>query len=61
MPMDTQIKLLRVLEERKITRIGSNEEKPINVRLLAATNADLKQMMEAGIVSRGSLLPDQRR
>ena len=48
MPMDTQIKLLRVLEERKITRIGSNEERPINVRLLAATNADLKQMMEEG-------------
>lgn len=48
MPMDTQIKLLRVLEERKITRIGSNDEKPINVRLLAATNADLKKMMEEG-------------
>ncbi len=48
MPMDTQIKLLRVLEDRKITRIGSNEEKSINVRLLAATNADLKKMMEEG-------------
>ena len=48
MPMETQIKLLRVLEDRMITRIGSNEEKSINVRLLAATNADLKQMMEAG-------------
>ncbi|MCA9025257.1 MAG: sigma-54-dependent Fis family transcriptional regulator [Planctomycetaceae bacterium] len=48
MPMDTQIKLLRVLEDRKITRIGSNDEKSINVRLLAATNADLKQLMEEG-------------
>ncbi|MCA9073425.1 MAG: sigma-54-dependent Fis family transcriptional regulator [Planctomycetaceae bacterium] len=48
MPMDTQIKLLRVLEDRKITRIGSNDEKSINVRLLAATNADLKKMMEEG-------------
>ncbi len=48
MPMQTQIKLLRVLEERKITRIGSNEERPINVRLLAATNADLKKMLEDG-------------
>ncbi len=48
MPMDTQIKLLRVLEDRKITRIGSNDEKTINVRLLAATNADLKKMMEEG-------------
>lgn len=48
MPTETQIKLLRVLEDRKITRIGSNDEKPINVRLVAATNADLKQAMEAG-------------
>jgi two-component system response regulator HydG len=48
MPMDTQIKLLRVLEDRKITRLGSNDEKPVNVRLLAATNADLKGMVETG-------------
>jgi two-component system response regulator HydG len=48
MPMETQIKLLRVLEDRKITRLGSNEEKPVNVRLVAATNANLKQMMESG-------------
>ncbi|MCA9090224.1 MAG: sigma-54-dependent Fis family transcriptional regulator [Planctomycetaceae bacterium] len=48
MPTDTQIKLLRVLEDRKITRVGSNEEKSINVRLVAATNADLKQSMEDG-------------
>ena len=52
MPMETQIKLLRVLEDRKITRLGSNEEKAINVRLLAATNADLKQMVEAGTFRR---------
>jgi len=48
MPMETQIKLLRVLEDRRITRLGSNEEKSINVRLVAATNADLKSMMEKG-------------
>lgn len=48
MPMDTQIKLLRVLEDRRITRLGSNDEKAINVRLVAATNADLKEMMEKG-------------
>ena len=45
MPLDTQVKLLRVLEERKITRLGSNEETPINVRLVAATNSDLKAMV----------------
>jgi two-component system, NtrC family, response regulator HydG len=48
MPMETQIKLLRVLEDRKITRLGSNEEKSVNVRLVAATNANLKQMMDSG-------------
>jgi two-component system response regulator HydG len=48
MPMDTQIKLLRVLEDRKITRLGSNEEKSVNVRLVAATNAPLLSMVEQG-------------
>jgi two-component system response regulator HydG len=48
MPVDTQIKLLRVLENRKISRIGSNEELPINVRLLAATNADLEKLVKDG-------------
>lgn len=48
MPTETQIKLLRVLEDRRITRLGSNDEKPINVRLVAATNADLKNQMNEG-------------
>jgi len=46
MPLDTQIRLLRVLEERKVTRLGSNEEIPVNVRVVAATNADLKQKVD---------------
>jgi two-component system response regulator HydG len=48
MPMDTQVKLLRVLEERKITRLGANDELPINVRLVAATNADLQKLVQDG-------------
>ena len=48
MPMDTQVKLLRVLEERKITRLGANDELPINVRLVAATNADLQKYVQEG-------------
>ena len=48
MPMDTQVKLLRVLEERKITRLGANDELDINVRLVAATNANLKKMVDDG-------------
>ena len=48
MPADTQVKLLRVLEDRRITRLGSNDERTINVRIVAATNADLKSMMSDG-------------
>lgn len=48
MPMETQIKLLRVLEDRKITRLGSNEEKSVNVRLVSATNAPLLEMVDKG-------------
>lgn len=47
MPMETQIKLLRVLEDRTITRLGTNDEIKVNVRLVAATNANLKQMVES--------------
>ena len=48
MPMNTQIKLLRVLEDGKITRVGANEQIQVNVRLVAATNADLKDMVAKG-------------
>lgn len=48
MPASTQVKLLRVLEDRKITRLGSNEEIEINVRLVAATNADLQELVKKG-------------
>ncbi|MDP1563653.1 MAG: sigma-54 dependent transcriptional regulator [Pirellulaceae bacterium] len=48
MPMPTQIKLLRVLEERKITRVGDNKAIDVNVRVLAATNKDLEREIEHG-------------
>ena len=48
MPMQTQIKLLRVLEEREITRVGDNKPIPVNVRVLAATNKDLEKEIEEG-------------
>lgn len=48
MPVETQIKMLRVLEERKITRLGANDEIAVNVRLVAATNADLKALVDEG-------------
>jgi len=45
---DLQVKLLRVLEERRITRVGGNDEIPIDVRIIAATNQDLKKRIEEG-------------
>ena len=41
MPLSLQPKLLRVLEEQKIRRLGSNQEKPVQVRVLAATHQNL--------------------
>lgn len=49
MPMATQIKLLRVLENGEITRVGSNEPIKVNVRLLSATNQNLEERIAAGL------------
>ncbi len=49
MPMSTQIKLLRVLEEHKITRVGDNRPIKVNVRLLSATNRSLEQLVKEGM------------
>lgn len=46
MPLYLQAKLLRVLQERKIIRIGSNQVIPIDVRILAATNKNLMEMIK---------------
>lgn len=48
LPMDAQVKLLRVLEERKVTRIGGTKLIPVNVRIVAATNRDLESEVKAG-------------
>src|SRR6185437_13685270 len=48
MPMATQIKLLRVLQNSEITRVGSNEPIKVNVRILSATNRNLEQQIAGG-------------
>ncbi|MDL2323881.1 sigma 54-interacting transcriptional regulator [Ruminococcaceae bacterium OttesenSCG-928-A16] len=48
MPLYLQAKLLRVLQERKIIRIGSNHLVPVDVRVIAATNKNLKAMIADG-------------
>lgn len=48
MPMPLQVKLLRVLEEQRVERLGSNQVQEVDVRIIAATKADLKQLSDAG-------------
>jgi two-component system response regulator HydG len=45
---EIQVKLLRVLQERKITRIGGTKDKPVDVRIVVATNEDLREKVREG-------------
>jgi len=48
MPIELQAKLLRVLQEREIDRVGGSRPMPVDVRIVAATNADLGRSVEEG-------------
>ncbi|PXW41277.1 two-component system response regulator GlrR [Erwinia sp. AG740] len=48
MPLTLQVKLLRVLQERKVRPLGSNRDQDINVRIISATHRDLPKAMEKG-------------
>ncbi|NCB01170.1 MAG: sigma-54-dependent Fis family transcriptional regulator [Spirochaetia bacterium] len=49
MPMELQVKLLRVLQERKMTRLGGTQPIPINARIIAATNRVLEERVREGL------------
>jgi two-component system response regulator HydG len=49
MPLATQTKLLRVLEQRVVTRVGDNKPIDVNVRVLSATKRNLEQAVETGL------------
>ncbi|MFC3041841.1 sigma-54 interaction domain-containing protein [Virgibacillus xinjiangensis] len=48
LPLNLQVKLLRAIQEGEIQRIGGVQTKSVNVRVIAATNRNLKEMVEAG-------------
>ncbi len=60
LPQETQIALLRVLQERTFERVGGSKLIPADVRVIAATNRDLDKAIAEGFVSERSLLPVER-
>ncbi|EHO20788.1 hypothetical protein HMPREF9466_00815 [Fusobacterium necrophorum subsp. funduliforme 1_1_36S] len=52
MPLQIQVKMLRVLQDKKITPIGSHTEKQVNVRIIAATNRNLEQEVKKETLER---------
>ncbi len=48
MPMDAQIRLLRVIQNREIERVGGSQSIPVDIRIIAATNKNLMEMVKTG-------------
>ena len=48
LPLTLQVKILRAIQEKKITRVGATKAIPVNVRIIAATNRDLAKMLREG-------------
>ncbi len=57
MSLNLQVKLLRVLQEHEFQRVGGNKDIKVDVRIIAATNKNLKDEVDAGRFPRGFVLP----
>ncbi|MEW6661349.1 MAG: sigma 54-interacting transcriptional regulator [Bacillota bacterium] len=49
LPLSLQVKLLRAIQDREIVRVGGNKPRAVNVRILAATNHNLEEMVQRGL------------
>ncbi|WP_025785888.1 sigma-54-dependent Fis family transcriptional regulator [Sporosarcina sp. D27] len=49
LPLDMQVKLLRVLQEREVSRIGGVTSRKVDIRIVAATNSDMESMVKKGL------------
>lgn len=49
LPLSLQVKLLRVIQEKKLVRVGGTQEIPVNVRFIAATNRDIQKLVKEGL------------
>ncbi len=48
LPLNLQVKLLQVIQERRVMRLGGSKETPVDIRLIAATNRDIQKMVKEG-------------
>jgi two-component system, NtrC family, response regulator HydG len=50
LPLSTQVKLLRVIEDKKIERVGDSQSIPVDVRIISATNRNLTKLVNDGVI-----------
>ena len=60
MPLMLQTRLLRVIEEREVVPLGSDQAIPVTLHVISATHRDIRQMIRGRRISRGSVLPLER-